>query len=200
MPQTVSRTCYTFAELSDKAKDKAIEDARQSAAEFWEADHTLDDALEILAMLGFHVDNDGISYSGFCSQGDGASFVGTWYPEDVKVGKVAEHAPEDADLAVIAREIERYVAILDCEEDKGVAIVRRSGQYCHEMTVGFEFDWSEGIIEDTRKPFIEACRDLMRWIYRQLEADYTWATSDDTIRENLTEGDTLYRENGRVDY
>jgi len=83
MPKTITKevTLYTFKELVDLEKvgtlKRACERARawlqegQTDHDWW--DHTYDTWKSALAQIGF--DNADISFSGFWSQGDGASFT-----------------------------------------------------------------------------------------------------------------------------
>lgn len=206
MPKEITKTVYLFSELSEKAQQRAIDNARNVEAECWGdfgADFTLEDAISVLRLLGFTVKDDAISYSGFSSQGDGASFVGSWYPEDVKADQAHEHAPKDETIlsacgylgALAARLIEAG------GDDRGVLIARHYGaHYSHEHSV--RFDFGEDFPEDDYETFTKQARDLMRWIYGNLEAEYYYQTSDDTIRERLIEDEDqhVYRENGEIDW
>ena len=43
----------------------------------------------------------------------------------------------------------------------------------------------------------EALRDLARWLYRQLEAEYDHLTSDETIEEGIIVNEYTFTEGGR---
>jgi hypothetical protein len=68
----------TYDQLEDRAKEKARDWFRQGCCEdsLW-SEFTLDDWKETLTEMGFGYDKDSvdISFSGFWSQGDGASFT-----------------------------------------------------------------------------------------------------------------------------
>jgi hypothetical protein len=88
MSRTKTITLYQFDELSDKAKEKARDWYRQAGDNYF-AEHTTDEFKETLAALGFSVGkgrNDGICWSGFSSQGDGAAFNSSWYASDFDKG------------------------------------------------------------------------------------------------------------------
>ena len=193
----VCRTVYTFAELAPKAQDKAIDGAARAAAEFWEADAVLDDVEIVLALLGFTVKREGINYSGFCSQGDGASIVGSWYPSDIKPAELRAYAPQDPELHAIADTLGALADRVKSLDAPGVILKRTGHHYVHAYSIGYDYD---DMPEAEHETFEHAARDLMNWIYSQLEADYTYQTSDDTIRESLSDDDTPhYREDGRID-
>ena len=48
--------------------------------------------------------------------------------------------------------------------------------------------------EDT---VIEALRDLARWLYRQLEREYDYLTSDDTVDESIALNQYTFTAQGR---
>jgi len=43
----------------------------------------------------------------------------------------------------------------------------------------------------------EALRDLARWLYRQLEREYEYLTSDEAVDESLRANDYTFTEAGR---
>ena len=204
MPKEITKTVYLFSELSEKAQQRAIDHARNVEAECWSdfgADSTLEDAITLLRLLGFTVADDAISYSGFSSQGDGASFVGSWYPEDVQADKAREYAPADETIQAAIGYYSELAKILAGANDAGIRIARNLGShYSHEYSVGFEY--GEDVPEPEHDTFRDQARDLMRWIYRNLETEYDYQTSDDTIRERLIEDEDrhVYRESGEIDW
>ena len=49
------------------------------------------------------------------------------------------------------------------------------------------------------KAFIQLMRDFADWIYKEIEADYDYITSDEAINERLTEdGDYEFTEEGEM--
>ena len=59
------------------------------------------------------------------------------------------------------------------------AVLSHLGRYSHENTI--YFDCEEGC-EDT---FIDACKEFMRFIYKQLEKEYDYLTSVDYFLEEV---------------
>lgn len=159
-----------------------------------------------------------IFFTGFWSQGDGACFSGRWSPADSPIdllNKVMAHAPQDERLHEIAFAFaelsERHGP--EGEENGAVSVrITRSGNYCHEYSVDIDVEFFEprelndfqmmtwealrrGRGMDTFEDDVkEALRDFMRWIYRQLEAEYEWLTSDEAIDEALA--DITFDEDG----
>lgn len=160
---------YTFSELSEKAKQKAISKYRE-ALDFYD-ESIKEDAESISKLLG--ITDFKLCYSGFYSQGDGASFTGSFNPENVDVNGLLGYAPID-------KELKRIVDILSNAKTKYI-ITRTSSRYCHANTMQIEPDEQESdeYNEDDNAIILEALRDFAQWIYRTLEKD------DDYIKDEI---------------
>ncbi len=51
--------------------------------------------------------------------------------------------------------------------------------------------------EDAEETVTEALRDLARWLYRQLQAEYDHLTSDEAIEEGIIVNEYTFTEAGR---
>ena len=96
--RTIEKQIYTYAELTQKAQEKAL--ANYNESEDYVQD--TDSQVEILAMLGFIEAK--VYCSGFYSQGDGSCFEGVWYPENMDIDKIKLIAITDS-LAMESRNI-----------------------------------------------------------------------------------------------
>lgn len=189
---------YELRRLSQSVREEVIEKWAQETAqdEWW--DFVYEDAKRIGALMGIRVDD--IQFSGFCSQGDGASFTGRYacVPEGAKAVKA--EASEDKELHRIAEELTRLQTTLklqhgftfECRIDRSI------GNYSHSrmMSIG---DWGTEELAaafDGRHrhdycdreiigPFQELLRDFANWIYRQLEAEYEHLTSVESITDQI---------------
>lgn len=159
-----------------------------------------------------------IYFSGFWNQGDGACFEGRWSPEmdpmSILDGILA-HAPCDDRLHEIALSFadlcERHGTDPD-EDGRTVVKLTHTDRYCHEYAVSIDFetelpecadDWNEFQLmtwEATRRArnmdtweedVKGAMRDLMRWLYRQLEQEYEHLNSDFCVDEALADREFL---------
>jgi hypothetical protein len=194
---------YEFDELDEKGKEKAREWYRDASSDdtIW-SECVIDDAKTILALMGWDIDK--IYYSGFNSQGDGACFTGTWRADNVKVGKAKEYAPTDEELHKIAKIYEELA-----EKHPVTSMsVKHSGRYCHENCT--EFDAFDGGFyelemgndemvknEESKNIFIETSKDAMRWIYKNLEREWDFQNSDETIDENIKANFYTFTESGK---
>lgn len=141
-------------------------------------DCTFEDAKAIGALMGFDIDN--IYFSGFSSQGDGACFTGRLHYRKGAAAAVKAYAPLDLELHRIAA---AWQEAHKAHGWKVTGTVKHSGHYSHENCTSFDFEdprrpWGDirdGFDEST---FIGPARDFMRWIYRQLEANYDYQKAD----------------------
>ena len=78
-----------------------------------------------------------IYFSGFWSQGDGASFEGTYAYARGAARAIRAHAPKDAELHAIAD------ALADVQRPNFYQLgadIRQSGRYCHEYTMAIHVE------------------------------------------------------------
>lgn len=215
MPQIITHVseAYRFDELSDEAKERARDWYRQCMHEFNDlSERNYDDFVRVAEILGItfkqretgqrrdgtKVYGPAIYWSGFCSQGDGACFEGSYSYQPDAQAKIREYC-NDEKLLVIADELaeiqERNLFGLE-------ATVEHSGHYYHEHST--IIDVSDG--RDPDRSFVERgddgdrlaelMRDFMRWMYRQLEADNDYLYSAECVDESIEANDYMFDEDG----
>ena len=136
MPEIKEITVYRFEELEGKAKDKARQWLVEAATDHDWYESVYDLAKEDGAKRGFEIED--IRFSGFWSQGDGASWTGT-----VSVWRFIEWALDQGENSPQFRRIgddrHRYLCFVELMKDgwiePHVNIVRTSYHYVHENTV-----------------------------------------------------------------
>lgn len=212
MPTQVTRvtTLYTFAELSDKAKEVARSWWRRSEDEdpsnFW-SESVYADAETFLPLMGFTLrrrdtklmsgktrSDPCIFWSGFSSQGDGACFEATWRASDVQEGKAAEYAPQDTVLQACAATLEAFAA---ANTEASFTVCQR-GHYYHSQSIEYDFDGGEEEISDTdERNARDACRALMDWIYNSLQKEYDYSMSDEQVDEAINANEYTFTESGK---
>lgn len=191
--RTVEHNLYQFNELSDSAKERAREWYRTTFDyEWW--DFVYDDAKEVGKVLGIDISN--IYFSGFSSQGDGAQFMGD-YEYRKGASKEIRSYTNDEELHRIAddlQEIQRrnFYSIS--------ASVSHDGHYVHEYctTINVHDSRDIDVSDDTEESIKELMRDYMRWIYRSLEREYEYLTSDENIDEMMVANEYEFDENGEM--
>lgn len=179
---TETKTVYSFDELSEKAKEKALQEHASHNDGFY-AEHVIDDAKSIAALMGWRIEQ--VYYSGFWSQGDGACFQGVLQYAKGCTKAVKAYAPKDAELYRIAQ------AWQDLQKRNFYAIsanVRHSGHYYHNGCTVFDCQDSRnssGYLEnyEIEKGIMQIARDFMDWIYKQLENAYDYETSEESLKD-----------------
>lgn len=216
MPHVIETTAYKYKELSDAAKAKARDWFREASAqdEFWE--YIYEDAVRCAAIIGIEIDtkpvklmgggtrqDPDIRFSGFWSQGDGASFAGRYEYAAGSSRAIREHAPEDEELHRIADELAvrqfEVTQILRSTEPLSATIKFGSHRYCHSNTMDIEVTTeSDDLV--IPKHIHEAVQQLMRdfadWIYKQLELEHEHQNSDAVVAENIEANEYDFDEDG----
>lgn len=165
-------------------------------------DFTCDDFDIICKHMGIDVDKGEPSFSGFCSQGDGASFTGTFNGELAECApeKIKAYAPEDKELHRIADEL----CMLGRLYYRAYAHITRlyGTHYYHQYTMyvtglepvyGDPDDWADAVHAALEDGLQDLFRDLAGWLYSSLDAEYDYLTSDEAVWETIVAND-LHRE------
>lgn len=178
----VSVNLYSFDELSEEAKQFALNKYRYSQVS-WDSDwdmFVIEECTTLLKENGF--EDAKIHYSGFCSQGDGASF--------------------DADI-----DLDKFITPNEREALKGIDIAweiyRISHQYVHELSRSVSYcgghypEELESIIESITQR-IEASRlSLCKEVYNILGKEYNYLVSDECLIAQFKEMDDDFLETGK---
>lgn len=190
--ETITRELYKFEELSEKAKQNAIDVFRQH--NIFEDEATLDDAKTIAKLMGITIDN--IFYSGFSCQGDGACFDGVYSYTENSVKKLKEYAPVDLELHRIVEVLE------DIQKHYGnciTATITHKGRYCNSSNTTICVNNDVKVIHNIdERHIIELLRDFMTWIYKQLEREYDYQNSDEHITEIINSNDYEFLKDGTL--
>ena len=215
MPRTTEKTVYTFDELPDSAKEKARDWWREGGLNYEWWDSTFADFESICEILGIEIDYQSgtskcgkptkgrpkIWFSGFWSQGDGACFEGSYSYKKGAVKAIKAHALQDLKLVQIAQELQdvQRRAFYSLE-----AKIRHSGHYYHAYCMDIDVSdsrtrWGDatGAQEAAIK---EALRSLAIWLYRRLETEYEYLTSDEAVDESIIANECEFDENGNAAY
>ncbi len=199
MPQVIEITVYKIDDLSDAAKEAARAWYRESCLDYEWYDFVYEDFQTICGIFGVTLatspvrlfgggtrDKPHLYWSGFWSQGDGASFEGSYAHAKGAARAIRAHAPKDDELHHIADALQ---AVQRRNIWQLHSTIRQRGRYCHEHTMAIEVErdsptWQPPT-DDAEDAVTEAMRDLARWLYRQLRAEYEHLTSDAAIDETL---------------
>lgn len=179
---------FTFDELSDHAKEKARDWYREGGFDYDWWDAIFDDSRTIGTILGFVIDDrrGGIAFSGFSSQGDGASFTGSWCAPKAPVKTMKAYAPADEKLHKLARDAWAIVQRMTKDERADSFAVYRSGREVHP-----------GCMECEHVGVKELARDFAHWIYRSLEREWDYMNSNEQVDESILANEYTFTEEGR---
>ena len=199
MPQIIETVVYTLSELSEGAKDTARGWYRQHCMDHDWYEFVYEDFETVCRILGVTLktspvklvggetrDKPDVNFSGFWNQGDGASFAGRYSYAQGAAKAIRAHAPKDTELHRIADELQ---AVQRRNFFQLHTAIRQSGRYCHEYTMAIEVErdsptW-QPMADGAEDAVIEALRDLARWLYRRLRAEYEYQTSDEVVDETI---------------
>ena len=137
-----------------------------------------------------------IFFSGFSSQGDGACFEGRYRYKKGALAKIHAEAPKDVELQRIAKGLQdvqrRHFYRLE-------ALCEHRGHYCHSGCMAVEVRHEEDRyrdIGDAEDDVTQLLRDFADWIYKQLEAEHDYRTSDEQVIEAIEAIPYEFYENG----
>ena len=184
---------YKLDELNEEAKEKAIKDHKIFLSEFCDDEHIIDHWQEdFLPELGFN--SPRISYSGFWSQGDGASFE----TSDIDITKLLNK-----------EERKKYKEIIDlCNEFLVTfSLDRINSHYSHKFTCKAYDDINpsidltekqEKMIDEILEIITKTYHDLADKLYTELEENYDYITSDENAIESIKTNDYDFTSDGSI--
>lgn len=211
MPEVIETTVYRFEELSDPGKARARDWYRELGVhdDWWDA--VYEDFERICEILGIRLKTTTarlmgggtrqkpcIWFSGFWSQGDGACYEGYWSRSRGSANAIRAYAPLDATLHGIA---DRLQTIQRKNFYQLSAEASHRGRYYHEYTMSVDVTRDSATEQsptgDVEEIVTEALRDLARWLYRQLEREYDYLTSDEQVDEAIRANEYTFTAAGR---
>jgi hypothetical protein len=200
-------------EMNEDRKAALIERYRDINVDhdWWE--HTYEDFERICTILGIELHRTStmtprgrgsrpdIEFSGFWSQGDGASWTGAYrarewaslhrvHTYDIAPAKIREHAPNDEELHRIADEL----CLLARIYYPAYGVVERAGRYSHSGTMRLAYcepveededAYAEEVHTHVEETLTQLFRDLADWLYAQLEREYEHLTSDESVWDTI---------------
>ncbi len=206
--ETTTRTLYKLDELSPEAQQHALEEQARFESENFDYECVFDDAAIIADLFGLdlrqtretrmngeHHYEPNIYYSGFCSQGDGACFEGRYEYKPGALKAVKEYAPLDKELHQIVKELQ------DIQKKNFYQLTAKcihSGHYYNSGCMSMDVERSDGkeMTADAEDGVKEFLRDFADWIYRRLENEYDYRTSEEGCREAIEANDYEFTEKG----
>lgn len=190
--RTKQETVYSLDEVLEKAIKKNWD--INVDYEWW--DCIYDDAKTIFELIGFsfHDEKQPFYFSGFYSQGDGACIARAYYSYAKGALKaVVDYVPQDRDLHQIVK------ALQDLQRKSfytGTASINHSGHYYHERSMTIDSECEKGSFDES--DFSELVSNLCNWLYKQLENEHDYLTSEEAILETLQANEYEFDGEGNI--
>jgi len=203
--RTLETTVFTYDKLSNNTKQHTLEKLWDLNVGYDWWDFLFDDVANIAELFGLDIRHTRkermdksyfykptIYFSGFSSQGYGACFEGRYSYQKGGLKAVMDYAPKDEELHRIVRDLQNL------QRRNFYKVTFRTyhrGHYSHENCM--YLDNYEGA-EQYEDDFLEVMRDFARWIYRRLEEEYDWLTSEQQIVESIRSNEYEFTEEGEL--
>lgn len=216
---------YSFEELSPEAQEKALDTFRDINTDYasWH-DPIIEGFIEDMSEeFGVDIDTGDVFYTGFYSQGDGASFKGT-VDEREKFFKNAlslkssefldmgdEEKSDDEELVTLMGDL-RNIGFDNRErlkpEDFYITFTKSSSRYEHSntMDIDLEVDSFDDKEDDERdfQSFVDKIeQESLKWargkadeLYSSLSRYYEELQEDDEVKETIIANDYRFNEDG----
>ncbi len=193
----------TFEQLTPDEQAQVIQNYYDINVDYdwWNLDEDFDNIAKILGIDDFEM-----MFSGFHSQGDGACFTGNYSYAKNMVKNMKEYAPLDKELNRIAQglfEIQAKNFFLV------TAKITHNFRYYHSNSCDFDvykqvnsrcYGSENEVDNETYEAVKELLRDFMEWIYKNLNNQYDYLTSEDAIKKTLILNEyTFNRETLKID-
>jgi len=182
--KTIENQVFYFNELPPKIQEKVVEENREILIDDWWYEPIIESFKERLSQLGYW-DID-CFFSGFYSQGDGASFTAKYGYE--KISEPDEFGEQINGLQ------EKY------NHDLRGRIVKISSNYNHEATMIVDYletDDGDAEEEDINE-FRTVSRELARTLYKDLEEEYDYLISDKAVADYFMDNAVYFYKNGEI--
>lgn len=190
---------YKFDELSEYAKERAIEKNREINVEYWEWYDSVYDTFKEKYSDLFEITN--IYFRGFWSQGDGAMFE-----YDGITDKLIDEFIAQLKFSPLRKKIVKDLVYFSGSGEQ-------YGRYSHEHSCkhsinvehNYQVSWGrypniDSLLDDLQimfEAFIEERYiELAQELYSMLQSEYEWLTSDEEISETLIANEYEFNETG----
>ena len=152
-------------------------------------EHTIEDFCDnICPHFGLDVSYKDVEFSGFWSQGDGASFTGNFYLSDVTPEALKQALPTEVELHQLVDEL---AELAESHPEIQGKVTRLSSRYSHSNTMIIG-DWRSNnsyhneeteafATADAEASLLSIFRQLADWLYSRLHAEYDFQFADATV-------------------
>ena len=189
--RTIETKIFTFDELSDEAKRKAIDAWRDTN---FNDDYIIDYSKEIAEKFGLNINR--IYYSGFYSQGDGACFEGSYKYKTGGLKDVKASYPKWTELHEI---VERLQEIQRKNFYRLFAVITHRGHYYHSGCMNIDVEDNDDMYRDLKEAEVDIKTELRNFadlIYSMLSNAFDYEQSDEYVTESIRANEQEFTEQG----
>ena len=152
----------------------------------WYEDIIVDFCDNICPHLGLDVSYKDVEFTGFWSQGDGASFTGNFFLRDINLTDLKASVPTEVELHQLAAELQ---VLAEAHPNIEGHIDRFPSLYSHSNTMGTGYWSSESHYNEETEAFapyedqlLHTFRQLADWLYSRLNETYDFYLADATAQ------------------
>jgi hypothetical protein len=181
---------YQYGELSPAAQTEVYETYVDIIMQYEDLSHITEQFQEYLLPLGIITTPKDYAYSGFYSQGDGASFTASL---NLRTFLEMHPAIRNKHQTLYLSNVPFDQASPEYAEYYDVYLTRNQGRYCHENTVRLgnyhvlchidRREYFERLFEEATPDIEDQCRSYMRQLYLELENCHENHTSMEVFLE-----------------
>lgn len=209
MPKTLTIEAYEFHELDATAKAKARDWFRECTAGDFDAEATIDDAVEMARIMGITIGRrqDGRVDLSWAIDPTWAAFSGEYAGVSEAEAAIVAVAPPAASVG--NAELSRIAHGLDALQRKYHGRLR-ADIYGRDERIDVSSEIADAdedpsdkgptriaVADADEDVLYEILRDFCRWIARQIEAEYEYQMSDEAVDENITANDYWFTKDGQ---
>ncbi|MDP9047204.1 MAG: hypothetical protein M3N14_03650, partial [Bacteroidota bacterium] len=195
--ETIQLILYEFAELSDKAKEKAVKEfADINVNDDWYA-YTIEDFKNICETIGITVNTKKTYFRGFYSQGDGSTFQAIvnipQLVEAVKYHHWKEYAPT-LEFGFTIPDLDKRLIKLIQNESLDISPKITGVERWYSVTADLSYNLPYTHHQYSRieteleklEAWLQTVADILnRYLYKSLQAEYEYQTKEETVMEAI---------------
>lgn len=197
--KTIELKLYKFSELSDEAKQKAIEKFSDINVDYEWWNFVYEDFTEKAKNAGFDVSK--IYFSGFWSQGDGAMFEYSLNGEKLVFDYI-----DSLSLSPLRKKwLKNWIDYSGSGKHSGHYYHQNCCNHSIEFCAGVSWsvainvnNWIDSFAEGFEDYVVDIYKDLCRDLYKSLEKEYEYLTSEEAIIETIECNEYDFLENGKM--
>lgn len=207
--KTILINLYSFEELDEKAKQKALQAYHDLNTDYYWWDFIYDDFVTVCEYLGINVDKNAIHFEGFYSQGDGSSFVAevdfVQLLNSIANEGWREYAPKQ-EFGFTLPGIDKRVLTLvnNTKIELAARIISRQRGYGVVVDLGLDdlgkpaknHDLIYGELDKLEKWLNNVADILNAFLYRSLQNEYEYQTTDAAIAESIEANEYCFTVDG----